>query len=100
MYKQLASLVVALFAIVNIANSQTLFTYGKKAVTKEEFLKAFNKNPSLEKDRKKALREYLDLYTSFKLKVQAAFDAKLQNDPNYQYETENFKKQLAANFIN
>jgi peptidyl-prolyl cis-trans isomerase SurA len=100
MYKQLASLVVALIAIVNIANSQTLFTYGKKVVTKEEFLKAFNKNPSLEKDRKKALREYLELYTNFKLKVQAAYDAKLQNDPNYQYETENFKKQLATNFIN
>jgi len=100
MCKQLASLVVAFFAIVNIATSQPLFTYGKKAVTKEEFLKAFNKNPSLEKDRKKALREYLDLYTNFKLKVQAAYDAKLQNDPNYQYEIENFKKQLATNFIN
>lgn len=100
MYKQLASLVVVIFAIVNIANSQTLFTYGKKAVTKEEFLKAFNKNPSLEQDRKKALRDYLDLYINFKLKVQSAYDANLQNDPNYQYETENFKKQLATNFIN
>ncbi len=100
MYKQLASLVVALIAIVNIANSQVLFTYGKKAVTKEEFLKAFNKNPSLEKDKQKALREYLDLYINFKLKVQAASDANLQSDPNYQYETENFRKQLAQNFIN
>jgi peptidyl-prolyl cis-trans isomerase SurA len=100
MYKQLASLVVALIALVNIANSQVLFTYGKKAVTKEEFLKAFNKNPSLEKDRKKALKEYLELYTNFKLKVQAAYDANLQSDPNYQYETENFRKQLATNFIN
>ena len=100
MFKQLASLVVVLIAVVNIANSQILFTYGKNSVSKEEFLKAFNKNPSLEKDRKKALREYLDLYINFKLKVQAAYDAKLQHDPNYQYETANFRKQLAQNFIN
>lgn len=99
MRKQLTTLVVLLL-FFSIAKSQTLFTYGKHAVSKEEFLKAFNKNPSLEPDRKKALREYLDLYINFKLKVQAAYDASLQNDPNYLLETDNFKKQLAANFIN
>jgi peptidyl-prolyl cis-trans isomerase SurA len=99
MFKQLTTLVVLLM-IFSVANSQTLFTYGKNAVSKEEFLKAFNKNPSLEPDHKKALREYLDLYTNFKLKVQAAYDANLQNDPNYLMETDNFKKQLATNFIN
>lgn len=99
MRKSLALLVLML-AVWNLASAQVLFTYGKKEVSKEEFLKAFNKNPSLEQDRKKALREYLDLYINFKLKVQAAYDAKLQNDPNYIYETENFRKQLATTFIN
>lgn len=97
--RKLVALLVFMLAM-NTANSQALFTYGKKSVSKDEFLKAFNKNPSLEPDRKKALREYLDLYINFKLKVQAAYDANLQSDPNYQYETENFKKQLATNFIN
>lgn len=99
MRKLLATFVV-LTMVFSIAKGQTLFTYGNKPVTKEEFLKAFNKNPSLEADRKKALREYLDLYINFKLKVQAAYDAGLQNDPNYLLETDNFKKQLATNFIN
>lgn len=99
MRKPLALLVLML-VVCNMAQSQTLFTYGNRSVTKEEFLKAFNKNPSLEPDRKKALREYLQLYINFKLKVQAAYDNNLQNDPNYQYETANFKKQLATNFIN
>jgi hypothetical protein len=37
-----------------IATAQPLFTYGKKQVTKTEFLKAYNKNPSVdETDRKK-----------------------------------------------
>src|ERR1700754_4667962 len=99
MRKPLALLVVIL-AVWNIAQGQPLFTYGNKQVPKEEFLKAFNKNPSLEADRKKALREYLDLYINFKLKVQAAYDANMQSDPNYQYETDNFRKQLATSFIN
>ncbi|HEX6914323.1 MAG TPA: peptidylprolyl isomerase [Chitinophagaceae bacterium] len=100
MLKQTVLLTVVLFTIVFKVNSQPLFTYGNKTVTKQEFLRAFNKNPGLEPNREKALREYLELYINFRLKVQAAYDAKLQNDPNYNYETENFKKQLAANFIN
>lgn len=99
MQKQLATF-VALLLLCTIAKSQPLFTYGNKTVTKEEFLRAFNKNPSLEPDRKKALREYLDLYINFKLKVQAAYDAHLQDDPNYSLETDNFRKQLSGNFIN
>lgn len=100
MPKQLASVLVALLVLVQSASSQVLFSYGKKEVTKQEFLKAFNKNPSLEPDRTKALREYLDLFINFKLKVQAAYDAKLQQEQNYLYETDNFRKQLASNFIN
>ncbi|MCU0322276.1 MAG: hypothetical protein MUE72_07660, partial [Chitinophagaceae bacterium] len=50
--------------------SQPLFSYGKKQVTKAEFLKAYNKNPSLEEtDRKKALQEYLQLYINYKLNL-------------------------------
>lgn len=99
MKKHLAWLVV-LMMVADVAKSQPLFTYGKKSVSKEEFLKAFNKNPDNGADRKKALREYLDLYLNFKLKVQAAYDSNLHQDPNYLYETSNFKKQLAENFIN
>ena len=49
--------------------SQTLFTYGNTAVDKEEFLRAYNKNKTTSTDKEKALREYLDLYSKFKLKV-------------------------------
>jgi peptidyl-prolyl cis-trans isomerase SurA len=100
MRKFCALLIVMLVAVVNIANSQTLFTYGKNSVSKEEFLRAFNKNPSADADRKNALKEYLDLYINFKLKVQAAYEAKLDIDENYKYETENFRNGLADNFIN
>ena len=80
--------------------AQTVFTYGKNAVSKDEFVRAFNKNPSVTGDRKKAIKEYLDLYINFKLKVQAAYDAGLDTDATQQYELQNFKRQIADNVIN
>lgn len=87
-------------AIINTSFSQTVFTYGKNAVSKDEFVRAFNKNPNTAADRKKALKEYLDLYTNFKLKVQAAYDEGLDKDATQEYELQNFKRQIADNIIN
>ncbi len=81
-------------------HAQTLFTYGKKSVSKQEFLAAFNKNPSSNADRKKALEEYKNLYINFKLKVQSAYDEKLQDEKTFKLESENFKKQIAETVIN
>ena len=80
--------------------AQTIFTYGNKAVSKAEFLHAFNKNPSPDTSRSKALQEYLELYTRFKLKVQAAYDEQADKDANFLLEAANFKKQLTENSIN
>jgi len=67
-----------------ISHSQTLFTYGTKTVSKDEFLKAFNKNPDTTDGlRAEKIKQYLDLYVNFKLKLQAANDEKLSNDANY-----------------
>lgn len=95
-------LVIAFFSVTFFMTSfsQNVFSYGKNVVTKEEFVRAFNKNPVAGTDRKKALKEYLNLYINFKLKVQAAYDAGLDKDAAQQYELQNFKKQIADNIIN
>jgi peptidyl-prolyl cis-trans isomerase SurA len=95
-------LFIAAFVSTSILGfSQPLFSYGKKQVTKAEFLKAYNKNPSLEEtDIKKALQEYLQLYINYKLKVQSAYDDKLNEQETFKYESINFKKQIAENIIN
>lgn len=80
--------------------AQNVFTYGKNAVAKDEFVRAFNKNPNVNTDRKTALKEYLDMYINFKLKVQAAYDEGLEKDPTQQYEMDNFRRQIADNIIN
>jgi len=80
--------------------AQTIFTYGNKQVGKQEFLTAFNKNPGKTTDRKSALNDYLGLYINFKLKVQAAYDAKLNESESFKSELRNFKRQLAEGLIN
>ena len=59
------------------AREQTVFTYGKKAVSKDEFLKAYHKNSAAAGDSAQKISEYLDLYIKFKLKVQAALDSRM-----------------------
>ncbi|MBX2931567.1 MAG: peptidylprolyl isomerase [Chitinophagaceae bacterium] len=93
--------IVIVVALSQSTQAQPLFTYGKKSVTKTEFLKAFDKNPSpTGTNRKDALKEYLGLYINYKLKVQAAYDDKLNEQPSFINESSNFKKQLAENIIN
>ena len=59
------------FTVVNV-KAQTLITYGKNTVSKEEFIRAYNKNKTKVDNKEKAIREYVGLYTNFKLKVKAA----------------------------
>jgi peptidyl-prolyl cis-trans isomerase SurA len=80
--------------------SQTLFTYGKNETTKAEFLRAYNKNKPATNDRAKAINEYLDLFINFKLKVKAAQDLKLDTIAQIQYDVDNFKEQIAGNYMN
>lgn len=80
--------------------SQTLFTYGDGTVDKEEFLRAYNKNKTPVADKEKALREYLDLYVKFKLKVKAAKDLRLDTLQQLQTDLQNFRSQVDETYMN
>ena len=81
------------------AKSQTLFTYGTKKASSDGFIRAFNKNPG-EGDRKKAMEEYLPLYINYVLKVQNAYDMRLDTLSSQQVELLGYKIQLAESYIN
>ena len=81
------------------AVSQTLFTYGTHQVSKEEFLRAYNKNNSAASNDDQSYRDYLSLYTKFKLKVQAALDQKLDTLASQKAELENFRQQVLPSFL-
>ena len=80
--------------------SQTLFTYGPYAVSKDEFLRAYNKNKTPVTDIAQSLKEYLELYARFKLKVKTAQVQKLDTLQQLKYDLQNFRSQVAEGYMN
>lgn len=79
--------------------SQTLFTYGTNSVSKDEFLRAYNKNKTPVTDKEKSLREYLDLYSKFKIKVKAAQELKVDTLEQLKYDMQNFRNQVEEGYM-
>lgn len=87
-----------LLATAPLVHGQVLFSYGKKNVTKAEFLKAFRKNPTANQSAT-AMKDYLPLYIHYKLKVQDAYDQGLHELPALQDEVNQYEEQLIESFI-
>ena len=90
---------VAFFFFLSITYCQTLFTYGSHPVSKNEFLRAYNKNKTATTDKEQAMKDYLDLYIKFKLKVQGAKDMHLDTLPSMQSDLQNFRTQIENNYL-
>jgi len=82
-------------------NDPVLFTVAGKPVHLSEFEYIYNKNNGKDADySQKSLDDYLNLYTKFKLKVQAARDMKVDTIPALIKELEGYRQQLTTNFLN
>ena len=90
---------IACFLLPAAATSQTLFTYGNHAVSKKEFLQAYNKNNTDSSLAKMSYADYLDLYLKFKLKVQAAMDAGMDTTATQRAEMKSFRNQLSEGYL-
>ncbi|MBL7698421.1 MAG: peptidylprolyl isomerase [Chitinophagaceae bacterium] len=97
--KQIGFAAICLFFVTTGIHGQTLFTYGKHAVSKDEFLHAYNKNNSDTNAIPISYADYLELYSRFKLKVQSAKDAGMDTTSTQLAELESFRYQLADNFL-
>src|SRR5690349_7867655 len=93
-----AAAALLLIFITAKGNTQVLFTYGGKPVTKNEFLKAYNKNMD-GKATDASYRSYLELFVRFKLKVQAALDKRLDTLSNQQAELQGFRNQVIEPYV-
>jgi peptidyl-prolyl cis-trans isomerase SurA len=95
--------IVLLAALLPCSNgfSQTLFSYGNKTVSSEEFMRNFtrNNNNLTPAARETALKENLDLYIRYKLKVQAAYDMRYDTLMNQREELTNFRRQIENNYL-
>jgi peptidyl-prolyl cis-trans isomerase SurA len=91
--------VVIFFLFASATYSQTLFTFGNNSVSKDEFLRAYNKNKTVTTNKEQSMKDYLDLYIKFKLKVQAAKDKHLDTLPALQSDLQNFRTQVEENYL-
>lgn len=77
-----------------------LFTVADTPVHLSEFQYIYAKNSGNKTDySEESLREYLNLYTKFKLKVQRAKDLKMDTIPVLQKELAGYRKQLAKTYL-
>jgi len=92
-----------LFLMISIVTttvySQTFITYGNNTISKQEFLKAYNKNKTPVTDKEKSINEYVELYTNFKLKVKAAEELRIDTLAQIQYDVSNFREQIIDNYL-
>src|SRR5580765_3702532 len=81
--------------------SPTLFTIGNEKVSKDEFVKVYQKtNVSGEADfSEKSLRDYLDLYVNFRLKVKEARDMKLDTTAAVLNEFKTYRSKLTPTYM-
>lgn len=88
-------------AFINSVSAQTLFTFGSHPVSKDEFVRVYQKNSINKKTdfSAPAVREYLDLYSLFKMKVQEAELQKLDTVSTVALELNNYHRQLARNYM-
>jgi len=93
--KRMAFLVAAaLSAMATMAQSDpTIMVINGQKVPRSEFEYSYNKNNTEGVIDKKSVKEYVDLFVNYKLKVQAALDARLDTMLSYQKEFRTYRDQ-------
>ena len=78
-------------------SDQTLMTVNGKDISAGEFLWLYRKNNSGQ--GKMDINEYLEIYTLFRLKVEAATDAGIDQTDSFREELESYRKQLSRSYL-
>ena len=104
MIKQLFATAFLLAILATASSGQgsdpTLFTVQNVPVPVSEFNYIYNKNNQDKADySEQSLRDYLDLYVKFKLKVQKARDMRLDTLSALRSELEGYRRQLAKSYL-
>lgn len=101
MKKSILSICFLTFLFVVCAQNYNavLFKVGSESVTANEFINTFNKNNSLENATENELKDYLELYINFKLKVMDGIDYKIDTALSFQRELASYKYQSAQPYL-
>ncbi len=83
-----------------VSGDNILFKAGSQEVTVDEFRYIYEKTSTGQADYSEAsLREYLELYINFKLKVNRAYELGLDTLPGLVNELESYRRQLAGAYL-
>ena len=98
------ALIAAMLLSGSIAFAQkddpTIMTINNQPVSRSEFEYSYNKNNSNGVIDKKTVKEYVDLFINYKLKVLAALDAKLDTLSSFKKEFASYRdQQIRPSFV-
>src|SRR5690606_6701437 len=80
--------------------NQELFSVDSTPVYVSEFIRVYKKNLDLVKDEsQKDVDAYLELFINYKLKLKEAYRLGYDDKPSYKQELNNYRNQLARNFL-
>lgn len=93
-------LTILLFTTAFAQNDNaTLITIGNEKISKADFIKAYQKNNLLSNSTEKDLREYLEMFINYRLKVQEATNLKLDTAASFKTELGSYKSQSAQQYL-
>ncbi len=84
---------------VKVVNDPVLLNIAGEDIVKSEFERVFRKNNRDSVFTESAVREYLDLYINYKLKVKEAENLKMDTSSTFQSELAGYRKQLAQPYL-
>lgn len=98
--RTLLFVICSLFISPVLAQDPVIMTVNGKPVPRSEFEYSYNKNNSEGVIDKKSVDEYVDLFVNYKLKVQAAMDAKLDTLTSFKDEFAMYRdQQIKPSFV-
>lgn len=80
-------------------NNSNLITFGDETVTADEFIRAYGKNNNWATATEADIREYLDLFINFKLKVKEGVEMKLDTARKFKLELASYRNQSSSQFL-
>lgn len=99
--KKLFVLGLGILSFSSAAIAQNLLEIGNTKVSKEEFLKMYESNSLKGKVdySETAIRDYLNYYTLYRMKLKEAKDTHLDTVASVKKEIDHYKKQLAQSYL-
>lgn len=95
-----AALLTAVFGLsAQVADERVLLTIDGEPATVEEFMYIYRKNNQETQVEQKSVKEYLDLFVNFKLKVKAAEDLGIDTTAAFRKELASYRSQATPKYM-